>query len=443
MSFPRDAAQLPQHLKNHLQRHGIPLNRWVWHGQHRVPEELDRFKPERSHQCLTLLHSASGVSFYEKPDKHQEGTVFVLRLSEGVGSPRPVAPPVELRRGDTTPIPEDDGVPQGTPGYDAPLRVWAELELRYAYRKPAEATPYRIQANSQTLTGQVSGCSGQLKLFERDRGDLHYHIGTPVPEADWQAALDAYRAACTSLVEHHRQSSPDREPSWATTACHLIETHTLRPGHPADLPEVMFEPGYPLAAIYDSARSVWNPPNESFRPGDFKEKFRTSRPLPREDFPHHLAWAIGIAPTLRHPAYLADPMLDLIYCVHDDALMAPLVDTARQLNSPNPEPWAMEAALTALLHARGQPAPPEQIGNHCLHAATLADIGRHLSQLAEWRRQQNRVFEGTLQTNDRAVHTVAVPGPLPAWPTVGVGNWLALDYDDGAQPFPPDTRLRY
>ena len=442
MSFPRDVSQLPQHLKNHLQRHGITLNRWVWHGEFQVPEELARFKPERSHRCLTLLLSAGGVSFYEKPDKHQKGTVFLLRITEGVGSPRPVEPPVELNRGSITPV-MDDWVPQGTPGHDAPPRVWYELDLRYTYDKPAESTPYRIQTAHREVTGHVSGGTGQCKLHERDQGTLHYRIGTPVPEADWQAALEAYRAACSTLVEQHRSTASVSEPPWASTGSHLSATRTLRLRNPAGLPDILYEPGYPLEALYNTARSLWNPPRECFHPRQFEDDYRTSRPIPLADFQYHLAWAIGIAPTLRHPASVAEPLLDLIYCVHDDTLMAPLVDAARQLGSDYPTPWAMEAALTALLHAQSRPAPPEQKGNHCPQADTLVEIGRHLGQLTRWRRQQNRVFEGSIQTNRRAEHTVKVPDPLPVWQSTGPDNWLTLDYDDRTQPFPPDTRLRY
>lgn len=446
MSFPRDIAQLPQHLKNHLLRHGLTLNRWVWHGEYRYPEDASRFEPERTHQRIFLLHSGSDVRFLTRHERGQRGMVYDLRQSEGVGSARPVAPPVVLNRGRvTTASNQPEPRPPGRPGvhFDEPARVWAELELRYPDGEPAEPTPYSIQATTQTLSGTVGGVSSRLKLFDPDKGELRYEIGTPVPEADRQQGLADLQSACDALATEQAKTEPPPGRPRIVTASHLINTHTLWPGDPATMPAELFEAGYPLALLYKKAKDLWQRAGPNQRPVKFRDAYRTTYPIPKSDYGVHLGRATGIRSALLNPAKVADPMLDLIYCLDDSDSFDSLIELSRQLNARHPTGWATEAALTALLYHHCQPAPANQPGNHSPYAQTLAQIGGCLSQLAHWQRQQNRVFHATAQTNQRLVCTVPVPPSLPAWPSAPAPNWMELDYDDSRTPFPPGTQLRY
>jgi len=440
MSTPRDIAQLPDDAKNFLRRQGISLNPLVWHGRYRYPDDAKRFEPERTCRRFYLLKSNTGFEFLTRHSNNKRGIVYDIRLSEGIGGPKPAAPRVQLNRPKAEVV-DDTPLPPGTPGVDQAVEPELFAHLRFTYPDGSGVVaPFTITTESNTFDGTlVSGDTRKQPL--NTAGEVTYTVGTPVSTSDWHAELDRLEEHCHTLADARDDTSDIQTIPHRLQPLHLINTRVLMPGDPADMPTELFSAGYPFAPLFDTAATLWT--RQRHRPDRFQDAFRNQCPLEPVVLSRDVGMSLGLSTRSIRIDTVSRCLLDLIHVLSDEAVMQPLVTLADEWGYAEAETWALEAALVALLSHRCPVAAANQAGNSTPYHVTLSDIGRSLSQLAEWMRQQAKVLNQTAPDSRLVTATLQVPDLSTQWPTVPQPNWVELNYDDSDQPFPTGTRLAY
>ncbi len=433
MSTQRDISQLPGEAKDFLRRQGISLNPLVWYASYQLPDDAKNFRPEQTRQRFYLLKGNNGYQYLTRHEHGQRGTVYEIRVSEGIGGPKPAAPLVELVRGKVESI-ADDPLPPGIPGVDTEVRPEFFAQLRFTYPNgTGVVAPFTITTDKQTLRGSlVQGETNKRALS--GPGQVSYEVGRPVSAEDWQAELDLLKQHCLSLADQRDDTSDIQAIPSRLQPLHLINTRILQPGDPTAMPTELFSAGYPLAKLFDAAAQCWQQGHH--RPDHFGDALTKKR----LDLNEHLAMSLGLSRNGLHPA---DALLDLIYCLSDTTVMEPLVSLATEWDYSDAQGWALEAALVALLSHTGRPAPASREGNQSPYYDTLAAIGQSLHRLAECMRQQAKVLHKSAPHSRLVTATLQVPELSAHWPSVPEPNWVELSYDDTQQPFPANTQLAY
>jgi len=440
MSTQRDIAQLPDDAKNFLRRQGISLNPLVWHGSYHYPDDAKRFQPERTHRRFYLLKSNTGFEFLTRHSNHKRGIVYDIRRSEGIGGPKPAAPRVELNRPKAEVI-EDTPLPPGTPGAEPEVEPEFYAHLRFTYPDGSGVVaPFTIETDTESFTGTLIGGDTRKRPLSK-AGTVTYTVGTPVQTSDWQAKLDRLSEHCHALADVRDDSGDIQTIPNRLQPLHGINTRILTPGEPADMPTELFSTGYPFTTLLDTAAKLWE--RQIHRPNLFQDAFRAQCPIEPVALARDLGVSLGLSTRSIRIDTVSRCLLDLIHVLNDEAVMQPLVTLAEEWDYAEPEAWALEAALVAMLSHRCPLASTSQPGNRSPYHATLSLIGHRLSQLAEWMRQQAKVLTQSAPDSQLVTATLQVPELSTQWPTVPEPNWVELNYDDSDQPFPTGTRLAY
>ena len=440
MSTQRDIAQLPDDAKNFLRRNGLSLNPLVWHASYRYPDEAKQFEPERTRRSFYLLKSNTGFEFLTRHSNNKRGTVYEIHLSEGVGGPKPAAPRVELNRPKAEVI-EDTPLPPGKPGTDQEPDPSFYAHLRFTYPDGSGVVAhYVIETDAAAFDGNlIGGDTGKRALAKA--GTVTYRVGTPVSTDDWRAELGRLNRHSQALSDARDDTSDIQAIPNRLQPLHLINTRVLTPGEPTDMPTELFSAGHPFATLFDTTAQLWQ--RQHHRPNQFVDAFRQRCPLEPVTLSHHLGMSLGLSTRSIRIDTVSSSLLDLIYVLSDDTVLQPLVNMASIWDYAEPEAWALETALVALLSQRCPVAAPSQPGNRSPYHGVLADIGRSLIRLAEWMRQQAKVLTLSAPDSQLVTAKLQVPELSTRWPDVPKPNWVELAYDDSDQPFPQGTQLAY
>ncbi|MEJ2046477.1 MAG: hypothetical protein P8X89_24760, partial [Reinekea sp.] len=329
-------------------------------------------------------------------------------------------------------------MPRGIPGVYIfePPTYFAQLLFQYPNGAGTQQR-YCIQSGEQTLHGPVYNDTGQLAL--KQPGEVVYQVGESVDEAQWQMSLDALQHACDDLTHQRREAADIAQWPRRVQRLHLLNTQILMPGDPDFMPTELFSAGYPFAPLFETAGSVWQ--HQNHRPDHFSQAFCSQQPIDKTLFASHLGQTIGASGL--QPYIAAQAFLDLIYLLSDSTLLQPLTKLAVSLNAPQPSDWAQEAAFVSLLTVKTSAHTEHQAGNYSPYHQLLKKLGQALHALAEMQRQQALILKLTASDSQPVKATVNVPALPQQWPKVPEPNWVALNYDDSARPFPVGTQLHY
>ncbi|WP_189613638.1 hypothetical protein, partial [Saccharospirillum salsuginis] len=440
MSTQRDIAQLPDDAKNFLRRQGISLNPLVWHASYRYPDDAKRFEPERTHRRFYLLKGNTGFEFLTRHSNHKRGIVYAIHRSEGIGGPKPAAPRVELNRPKAEVI-EDTPLPNGTPGVEPEVAPEFYAQLRFTYPDGSGVVaPFTIETDTEAFEGRLIGGNTRKRPLSK-AGTVTYTVGTPVSLDAWQTELDRLKDHCQALADARDDTGDTQHIPNRLQPLHLINTRVLTPGNPADMPTELFSAGYPFGPLFDTAATFWS--RQKHRPDLFQDAFRAQCPLEPEVLARDVGMSLGLSTRSIRIDTVSRCLLDLIHVLSDETVLQPLVNVASDWNYADPEAWALETALVALLSQRCPKVDGIHPGNESPYHALLADIGQSLMQLAEWMRQQAKVLTQSAPDSQLVTATLQVPELSTQWPSVPEPNWVELNYDDREQPFPQGTQLAY
>ncbi|WP_189613371.1 hypothetical protein, partial [Saccharospirillum salsuginis] len=406
MSTQRDIAQLPDDAKNFLRRQGISLNPLVWHASYRYPDDAKRFEPERTHRRFYLLKGNTGFEFLTRHSNHKRGIVYAIHRSEGIGGPKPAAPRVELNRPKAEVI-EDTPLPDGTPGVEPEVTPEFYAQLRFTYPDGSGVVaPFTIETDTEAFEGRLIGGDTRKRPLSK-AGTVTYTVGTPVSTEAWQTELDRLEAHCQTLADARDDTGDTQHIPNRLQPLHLINTRVLTPGDPADMPTELFSAGYPFATLFDTAAQLWE--RQTQRPNRFVDGFRERCTIEPGTLSQHLGSSLGLSTRTVRIDTVSNSLLDLIHLLSDDAVLESLVTLATDWDYAEPEAWALEAALVALLSQRCSVAPSSQAGNRSPYHGVMADIGQSLTQLAEWMRQQAKVLTQSAPDSQLVTATLQVP----------------------------------
>ncbi|WP_428242085.1 T6SS phospholipase effector Tle1-like catalytic domain-containing protein [Gynuella sp.] len=343
----------------------------------------------------------------------RRGTVYELGPREVRGAPRPAQPRINLDK--PVPIWTDsitDTLPEGIPGvevFDNP-DYFAWLQYSYPDQKTGVLTDYRITTDTQTFQGKLNGSTGQLSLSGPEQ--ICYDIGTPVTAEQWQQTREALQQACDELSEQRRHATPLE--SWPATIqpLHLLHTEVLLPGDPKQMDAALFnDQGAPLVSLFSTAQEIWDCGYQ--RPDIFARRLSQQWKADSKTLSSQLGQSFGVlAPDVPSVGLC---LVDLIYLLDHECELQPLKTMAGEFSAEDPEAWAKEVALVALISHRGRPRPESRPGNQSPYFDSLGNIGKQLYRLAEQLRQQDKVFTQTEQHNYSLQKILKVPQLGSLW----------------------------
>ncbi|AJQ96938.1 T6SS phospholipase effector Tle1-like catalytic domain-containing protein [Gynuella sunshinyii] len=414
MSTPsQDISVLPQAVKDYILSRGYSLNPLCWQATYQYPVDAKAFTPEQTRLHFFVLKSGGQLSLMTRHDLQKQGIVYELGPRQVHGATKPAQPRSNLDR----PAPVwtadiADTLPTGKPGVDDVYNpeYFAQLQFLYPDLSTGVLTDYLITTPTQTFQNRLTGSSGKLSLYGPEQ--IHYEVGTAVTADQWQQAHDGLQQACEQLSEQRQNANALQDWPRTVQPLHLINTEVLHPGEANKMDAALFQnDGQPLTPLFNTAQEIWE--QKCHRPDIFSRRFSQAQNTDKQALVTQLEQSLGVLGiTLPNVGVC---MADLVYLQAQEAWLQPLKAIAEQLGYSDPAAWSREAALTALICQSTKPRSEHHSGNQSPYFSSLQQIGRHLHQLAELQRQQDKVFTQTGPYNCLMQKTLSVPGIGANW----------------------------
>ena len=439
MAQSKDIQLLHQPVKDFLRKQGVSLNPLSWHATWQLPEDYEDVNLVSGKRTLFVLKtSPSQFRFIKSAEKNLSGEVYELRRREGSSGPTPAAPRIELRRVHVQPVEEYTNTQPTHSVDDTRPKHFAELSYRYGDGSPV-SLPYRIETKTNgTLTGNlVAGDTGCLPLHGASK--ISYQIGEPVQQEHWQKTVQAIELQADALFKALAAQPTIAEVPKRIQNLFSIQLGLLTPANPCTMPTRLYTEGYPVLELAKTATDLFEA--EHHKPHIFTERFRARHP---EAYHEHLALSFGLNEINANRETAAKAYFDTLLLASQQSFITILEPHLhhRFEDAADAEGALLELTLLCLITA-GSTSSTTKSGNQNPLFTLSRDLGKTLKSLAQLAEQQCLFLSVTEQDSYPINATAQLPPPLIAWQPVPESNWMELNYDDAASPFPLGTQLSY
>ena len=402
----QDITRLPQTVRDFISRSGLPLNPVAWKATYLYPQDANEFKPVKTKWHYFILQDGHQLSFLTRHQPSKQGTIYEIAPREGQGAPRPAAERRVLRRVKPQII---EQTPFRSHDEDQEPEVFAAFQYWYPDGVTPCAVDYRVTSGDASFEGQQSQ-TGKLPLREPE--NVHYALGNPPSDEQWQTARQNLNQALDHLTDQLPALGPPEPLPAKVQALHLVNTAVVVPGDADTLSDELFHDGYPCQPLLATAAEAWEQQHQ--RRDTFVTYVCQNLPVDKADLVQHLGESLGLQ--LPAMATIASVLFDLVYVLDAPDVAQPLTEYAAQQAYDNPTEWTKEITLTALLCTKASPRSETQPGNRLPTYAALKTLGTSLAQIAELHRQQNTAQTVTEAHSQELRFTVPVPDLPPNGP---------------------------